>query len=502
MLTLDRLIQRAGALYHSRLAVVDGEVRLTYGEVADRARRLAAALDARGIKPGDRVALMARNSFRAMELHFACAIAGAVLLPLNIRLAKVELEFILREAGVRLLFCALPLETTVCESIVWDDGDPLLKGGFDEFLSASISVESPPKQINDIAQVFYTSGTTGAPKGVCLTHLNLMSSAIDAVIGLEMNERDAWLHASPMFHLVDAFAIWGATLVGAKHVITHFEPGLFGPLVAQEHVTKTSLPPTLLDKIVRESDVAEHNLGSLDRISYGGSPMQEAVYGRCVEVLGCKLLQAYGLTEGSGFVCHEMPGDNPTPAHLLNTVGRPTLHAELELVDDAGRSVESSQVGEICLRGDRVTRGYWENPAATAGAFVGGWYRTGDLGTRDENGRYRIVGRKKEMIISGGENVYPAEVINALLSHPGIEEAAVFGVPSERWGEEVCAVVYPLRGNVAALTPNDLVSHCRGLVGGYKVPKAIHISSEPLPKSGPGKIATSVVRARYVQGIN
>jgi long-chain acyl-CoA synthetase len=484
------------------LAVVDGEVRLTYGQLAERAHRLAAALQALGAGPGDRVALFARNSFRAMELHLACAIAGVILLPLNIRLAKAELEFILRESGTRLLFCALSLETSVCETMIWDDGDPVSKGVYEENLSSSSSFACPAQQPADIAQIFYTSGTTGAPKGVSLSHRNLVASAIDAVIGLEMCERDVWLHASPMFHLLDAFAIWGATLVGATHVIAHFEPKLFGPLVQRERVTKTSLPPTLLDKIVRESDVAAYDLRSLACISYGGSPMPEATYGRCFERLGCRLLQAYGLTEGSGFVCHETPRDNPDPALPMNTVGRPTVHAEIELLDDTGRPVERGQIGEICLRGDRVMREYWANPAATDSAFANGWYRSGDLGVQDAEGRYRVVGRKKEMIISGGENVYPAEVVNALLSHPKIEEAAVFGIPSQRWGEEVCAVVYPLRGDAAALTTDELLFHCRGLVGGYKVPKAIHISNEPLPKSGPGKIATSVVRTRYVQGTN
>jgi acyl-CoA synthetase (AMP-forming)/AMP-acid ligase II len=499
MFALHRILGRAATLYADRPAVVDGHVRLTYGAVAERVQRLAGMFAARGLKPGDRVALFGRNSFRSIEVHFACAHAGLILIPLNIRLARAEIEFILKETDARLLLRTLPLEVTVPQTLVWEDEDALSEGAYERAIAAAEPVPPCAVDVDDIAQIFYTSGTTGQPKGVCLTHRNLTASALDSIIGLEMNERDVWLHASPMFHLVDAFAIWGVSLVGGKHVVAHFEPETFGPLVERESITKTSLPPTLLDKIVRQSSVAEYDLRSLDRISYGGSPMQDAVYRRCVETLKCRLLQAYGLSEGSGFVCHQMPGDNPDLHTLVNTVGRPTVHVDVALFDGADGQVADGEVGELCLRGARIMREYWKNPAATQAAFRAGWYRSGDLGVRDATGQFRIVGRKKEMIISGGENVYPAEVVNALIAHPRVAEAAVFGVPSERWGEEVRAVIYPLDGDAGGLTAEALIVHCRELVGGYKVPKVIHISIEPLPKSGPGKIATATLRAHYLQ---
>ena len=227
--------------------------------------------------------------------------------------------------------------------------------------------------------------------------------------------------------------------------------------------------------------------------------MPEVVYRRCVETLGCRLLQAYGLSEGSGFVCHQMPDDNPDRHSLVNTVGRPTVHVDVTVLDGDGQQLADGEVGELCLRGARVMREYWNNPAATQAAFHAGWYRSGDLGVRDATGQFRIMGRKKEMVISGGENVYPAEVVNALIAHPAVAEAAVFGVPSERWGEEVHAVVYPLGASGNGLTAQALIAHCRQLIGGYKVPKIIHISADPLPKSGPGKIATATLRERYLQ---
>lgn len=499
MFALHRILERAATLYAYRLAVIEGDVRLTYGALAERVQRLAAALISRGLTRGDRVALYARNSFRYMEVHLACAHMGLILVPLNIRLAQREIEFILNETGARLLLQALPGDFGNIETLSWRDDSAIGEGDYEQAIARAQCIPACCVDIDDIAQIFYTSGTTGRSKGVCLTHRNLVASALDAIVGLELNGRDVWLHASPMFHLVDAFAIWGVSLVGGRHVTAHFDPESFGPLVERERVTKTSLPPTLLDKIVREAPVSRYDLRSLDRISYGGSPMQDAVYRRCFESLGCSFLQAYGLTEGSGFVCHQMPEDVPDPRLLINKVGRATVHADVAAFDDDGQRVGIGEVGEIWLRGPRVMREYWRNPEATRAAFEQGWYRSGDLGVCDPTGQFRIVGRKKEMIISGGENVYPAEVVNALSAHPRVAEAAVFGVPSERWGEEVCAVVYPTDGDANGLTAEALILHCRDYVGGYKVPKTINISSEPLPKNGPGKIATATLRAQHLQ---
>ena len=252
MFALHRIIDRAAALYTDRLAVVDGNVRLTYGVLAERVGRLAGVFTARGLKPGDRVALFGRNSFRSIEVHLACAHAGLILVPLNIRLARPEIEYILNETDTRLLLRTLPLDVAAPQTLAWDDEDAISEGAYEQALAMGRPVPPCPVDIDDIAQIFYTSGTTGQPKGVCLTHRNLVASALDSIIGLEMNERDVWLHASPMFHLVDAFAIWGVSLVGGRHVVAHFEPETFGPLVERERITKTSLPPTLLDKIVRE----------------------------------------------------------------------------------------------------------------------------------------------------------------------------------------------------------------------------------------------------------
>jgi len=495
MLQLNDILDRAERLHGDQVAFSTQGLHLTYSELVGRARRLAATLRANHVAPGDRVAILARNSFRYLEVNFACVLAGAVLVPLNVRLAKPEIADIVSRTECRLAFCAQPFHVENVPLIAWDDSC----GPGEESAYEALIVSGKPDERSvvhdptEIAQIFFTSGTTGLPKGVCLSHENLLASALDSVETLGFSQEDAWLHAAPMFHLVDAFAIWGITLAGGRHVTAHFEPEMFGQLVQEERITKTSLPPTLLDWISRTQPRSRFDLSSLVLISYGGSPMQEAVYRRCREALRCLILQAYGLTEGSGFVCHETIADNPDPDSAINTVGRPTRRAQVALHQDDGRATPQGEMGEVVIRGPRVFRAYWRDAATTRDAFAGSWYRTGDLAVMDGNGGYRIVGRKKEMIITGGENVYPGEVINALLAHPAIAEAAVFGLPSERWGEEVHAVVY-IAPNCSVPASEDLVRHCRNLIGGYKSPKRIEISEVPLPKTGAGKIATALIR--------
>lgn len=496
MLLLNDILDQADTLHGNKIAVSTHGRQLTYSELLRRSRQLATVLRESHVLPGDRIAILARNSFRYLEVNFACVLVGAILVPLNVRLAKPEINAIISRTECSIAFCADPFHIDDVPTITWDD----TQGPGEACTYETVLGRAQPDQLRrrvdpgEVAQIFFTSGTTGLPKGVCLSHENLLASALDSVETLELTQEDAWLHAAPMFHLVDAFAIWGMTLAGGRHVTAHFEPELFGPLVQETGITKTSLPPTLLDWISRTRPRLRYDLSSLVMISYGGSPMQEAVYRRCREALQCRILQAYGLTEGSGFVCHETMTDNPNPDSVINSVGRQTRRVSVTLRGDNAQPPPIGEVGEVMISGARVFKAYWRDPATTRGAFDGTWYRTGDLAVMDPQGRYRIVGRKKEMIITGGENVYPGEVINALLAHPAIAEAAVFGVPSERWGEEVQAVVYLAPECTAIPVPEELAAHCRQLIGGYKAPKRIEISQAPLPKTGAGKIATGLIR--------
>lgn len=496
MLLLNDILEQADTLHGNKIAVSTHGRQLTYSELVHRSRQLAAVLRESHVLPGDRVAILARNSFRYLEVNFACVLVGAILVPLNVRLAKPEIDAIVSRTDCVIGFCAEPFNIDNVRIVTWDDArGPGEACAYEKLLERTqLDLFRHRADPSEVAQIFFTSGTTGLPKGVCLSHANLLASALDSVETLELVQEDAWLHAAPMFHLVDAFAIWGMTLAGGRHVTAHFEPDLFGPLVQETAITKTSLPPTLLDWISRTRPRLRYDLSSLAMISYGGSPMQEAVYLRCREALQCRILQAYGLTEGSGFVCHETMADNPNPDSVINSVGRQTRRVSVTLRADDGRPTPTGEVGEVMISGARVFKAYWRDPDTTRDAFDGPWYRTGDLAVRDPEGRYRIVGRKKEMIITGGENVYPVEVINALLAHPAIAEAAVFGVPSERWGEEVQAVVYLAPECAVIPVPEELAAHCRDLIGGYKAPKRIEISQVPLPKTGAGKIATGQIR--------
>lgn len=497
MLQLADILARAAWLYGDRVAVRQGRHVLSYRQLGERVVRMAGALRASGLQPGERVAILARNSFRNLETHLACAHAGLVLVPLNTRLAPTETERILSLTRTRLLFKALPLANLSIPTIEWeDDAAPGTDNAYEAWIARGRSGDATPRAKSDIAQIYFTSGTTGEPKGACLTEQNLITSALDAILTLGLSAQSVWFHAPPMFHLVDAFAVWALTLVGGCHVTEHFDPAVFCEVVQQARVTVASLPPTLLDMIVRQPDFARFDLGSLDRISYGGAPMPEPVYLRCAAAFPCPLVQSYGTTETSGTVCQEMPAD-VIGQPWRNSIGQPLPHIKIRVVDDTGAEVEPGQVGELAIGGDRVMAGYWQNESATRDAFRDGFYLTGDLGACEESGRFTIFGRKKEMIISGGENVYPAEVEKALLSHAQVTEAAVFSVPHPFWGEEVRAVVF-IEGTPEP-SPEQLIAHCRSLIGGYKVPKLIEVRHEPLPKVGPGKIAKTVVRARHLE---
>jgi long-chain acyl-CoA synthetase len=491
MFHLSRVLMRAASLFADRIAVEDGAVTLTYGALAARVAALAGGLAQRGVKAGDRVALLDRNSFRTMELHFACAALGVVLVPLNVRLARLEIGRVLAATEPVLVFAPASFAASIeggFSMVSWDDADPLhAPSAYESLLAEPAPLRELAAPASDLAQIFYTSGTNGEPKGVCLTHGNLVASALDSIVALEFNADDVWLHVAPMFHLVDAFAIWAITLVGARHVVRHFVAATFADEIAAFGVTKTSMPPTLIALAAEQAEDGDPRFASLERVSYGGSPMPEAVHHRASRVMGAAFVQAYGITETSGLVTQQLPGDYP-----INSAGGPVVSIDLRIVGEAGEDVAQGTVGEILVAGPRVMTGYWRNPEATRAAISDGWYRTGDLGRRDAAGHLSIFGRKKDMIISGGENVYPNEVENALALHPAVLEVAVFGIPSVRWGEEVRAAIVFRDGSSAV--PDELIAFCRERIGGYKIPKSFEFRSEPLPKTGPGKVAKNILR--------
>ncbi len=518
MKDLWSILARAEALWPNKEAVVDGELRLTYREVAARARALAAYLQSRGLAPGDRVAILEVNSHAYLEAYFAAAAAGAVLVPLNYRLSADELTFILRDAGARWLlarvgFASLARRAAAgadVEGLIWiGEGQAEERGelgcgelGYEAAIQAGGAAPLLPASSGgeQTAQLYYTSGTTGRPKGVILTQSNVSLHALGTIAELGLAESDVWGHIAPMFHLADAWATFAVTLVGGRHVMLpsfNVEPVLAA--IEAEGITLSNLIPTMLNLMLKHPRVGRYCVDSLRMLLSGGAPIAPELVRRIVEVFGCEYVQTYGMTETSPYLTLSLLKEHlralPPPQQLAyrSKTGRPFITVELKVVDAQGRTVrpDGEQVGEILARGPTVTPGYWNLPELTREAFRDGWLCTGDLATVDEEGYLDIVDRRKDMIISGGENIYSIEVENALYQHAAVLEAAVYGLPDETWGEVVHAAVV-LRQDRSA-SEEALIAHCKGLLASFKAPRGISFLAE-LPKTGSGKICKQALR--------
>lgn len=515
-MSLAQILPRAAALWPERTAVVCSSRSMTYQEFAQRVARLASALSSLGCKPGDRIAVLHRNCHRFLEMYFAAAHLGAVLVPLNHRLTATDLAFALDDTSSRLLVAddgwaelageAIDRAQTEC-SLVWSrqkNGGPLPAGGVDledMIKSQPESVlPSPDVDDHDPSAIYYTSGTTGHQKGVVLTHRNVSSHALATIAELQLNDRDRWAHVAPMFHLADAWATWAITWVGGRHVLVdRFEPTSVFRLFAEQKITVTNLIPTMLNDLVNHPQAGLVELPAFRLVMSGGAPISPQLVRRIVETFGCEYVQTYGLTETSPYLTFSLLSDDlrrKEPEEQMRyraMTGRPALGVELRVVDEHGFDVpcDGSAVGEILARGDRVTPGYWQQPEATAEAFTDDWFRTGDLATIEARGYLNIVDRKKDVILTGGETVFSSEVENALYEHPAVLETAIVGVPDERLGELVTAVVV-LREN-EAIKAEELIEHCRNHLAHYKCPRKV-VFVDQLPRTGTGKISKKIIR--------
>lgn len=459
---------------------------------------LASALRAAGIGRGDAVVILERNTPEFMVWTFAAAGVGAMLVPVNLRLAPAEVAGIVRDAAPALIVLAEEFEPLLAElddgvprALLHAEGAPL---GLALRPSASGDAFLPaPVEPADVAHLYYTSGTTGAPKGVPLTHRNVVSHALAATSELDLASDDVWGHFAPMFHLADAWAVLAVTAVGGVHAfLPAFEERAALALMEDAGVTVTNLVPVMLQRMLKVAPEAGFDGGSLRLVLSGGAPIAPATVRAVLDTFRCEYVQTYGLTETSPYLTlstleprHRALPEEQQLARRART-GRPFETVELRVVDEDGRDVprDDRAVGEIIARGSSVTPGYRGRPEETAAAFRDGWFHTGDLATIDAEGWVNIVDRKKDVIVTGGENVYSIEVENALYEHPAVLECAAYGAPSERWGEEVRAAVV-LRGEAS---PDELVEHVRGRIAAYKVPRRLTIRPE-LPKTGSGKIA-------------
>jgi long-chain acyl-CoA synthetase len=507
LLSISHVLSRARAMYSDRLAVWDGDNRLSYQQLGQRVDALAGALHALGLRKGDRIAVIDVNSQRYLECYYAAAQTGIVLLPMNSRLAPAEIAYILNDAGAKLVFAsasfwpaveaARPNLDTVDTFVSY--GTERVPAGaqeYEAFIANAVPLTGiAPADPDDICNIYYTSGTTGEPKGVCLTYRNMTASMLDSAVGLGLGYDDIWMHAAPMFHLVDAWAVWTMPLLGATQVPMAFDPVRFLTLVQNNRITAAALPPTLINMLCQHPRVKDFDLGSLRFIMFGGSPAPLEVLQLAAQSIPVQYIHAYGITETSGILTLQRPEDTLTKA---GSAGKTVAHVEAAVIDDDGSPLPNGSVGEVVVRGERVMREYWNKPKATSDAIRNGWYHTGDMGFFDQDQNLYIVDRKKDMIITGGENVYSVEVENVLAMHPAVMEVAVIGVPSEQWGEAVKALVVLRPGSSA--TEQDLIAFCRQKIAAYKTPKSIDFQAEPLPKTSTGKLSKRLLRDRFWLG--
>ena len=438
---------------HDTMTICGERVR-TFGEVADRVARLAGAFQSLGAREGDRIAILSLNSDRYSEYLLAAPWAGAVVNPINIRWSSAEIAYSLRDSDTRILLiddAFLPLLPELRSqfsdlAVVIHCGDGVTPEGtlgYEELVRTADPVPDAHRSGSDLAGVFYTGGTSGHPKGVMLTHDNLMTSALGSLAsGFFLTSGGPLLHAAPMFHLAD-LAIWLAQVIrGGTHVfIPAFRADWLLEAAQRHRVSDLLLVPTMVQMLVDHPSLPDYDTSSLQAVMYGGSPISAALLERAAERLPtASFVQAYGMTEVSPVATLLSPQDHHDPV-LRRSGGRAAPHSEVRIVGDDDAELARGEVGEIVVRGGHVMAGYWGKPEETAAALRDGWMHTGDVGYMDDRGYVFVVDRLKDMIVSGGENVYSVEVENALARHPAVATCAVIGVPDERWGERVHAVV-------------------------------------------------------------
>jgi acyl-CoA synthetase (AMP-forming)/AMP-acid ligase II len=479
---------RASRYYPARKALAPEGARLSFSELENRVKAIAAALSAHGFNAGDRLALLLPNSPEYIELVYACSWLGVIAVPLNTRLSLAEIDRVLADAAPHGLVRHSSLPTPTVR-ISWQrviDQDPW-----------QIRNDPPPNVVYDpeaILALIYTSGTTGRPKGVMVTHANILADIHNFNYWMRYTEGGVYLHAAPIFHIADFPAMFAAPAFAACQLtIPKFSPQSFCETVERERVSHTVLVPTMINLLTQFPDARKYDLSSLEVLAYGGSPMAPELIQRTRELLPyLKLVQVYGLSE-TGFLTG-LQDQEHTHDRLLSC-GRPSPGVDLQVTDESGEQVEAGKPGELVARGANIMRGYWNNPADTALAFRDGSFRTGDIGYQDSDGYFYILDRLKDMIVTGGENVYSGEVEAVIYAHSAVREAAVFGIPDPKWGELVMACVVPKPE--IALTVDDLVAHCRQSLATYKVPRRVEFLDTELPKSGSGKILKRVLRDRF-----
>lgn len=525
--TLDQILRHHASHSPDRIAMEAGDQSWTYGALRDEAARVAQALVSDGIEPQDRIAVLDRNVPEFFGLLFGAAMVDAVTLAVNWRLAPREMEYILNDAEARVLCVGeefvghlAQMDLKTVKRIVVNPARGSGRSGEDAGAAAAASEHvayadwiaeqpavDPERPCRPDATCFqlYTSGTTGLPKGVELSHENLLCAMENGARAWSIDEDSVSLVAMPLFHIAGSGWAMAGFCQGARNVLVHeLDPAEVLRLIERHRVTNALFVPAVLQILSGFPGIDQVDLGSFRSIVYGASPISVEVLVRSMQVFGCDFVQVYGLTETTGAIT-DLPAEDHDPggprAHLLRAAGRPWGDVRIRIVDaETMKDLPEGAVGEIWCHTRQNMKGYWRNPEATAEAYPEGrdengvgWLRTGDAGYM-RDGHLFIHDRVKDMIVSGAENIYPAEVENVLMAHPGVADVAVIGVPSERWGESVKAIVVDEEG--APASEADLIAWCRERLAHYKCPRSVD-RIEALPRNPSGKILKTTLREPY-----
>lgn len=511
MISMPGMIERAARLNPDGVSTRYRDREYRWMETQQRVARLGAALAGIGLAEADRVAILSLNSDRYYEAVFAIPWAGCCIVPLNTRWALAENEYAVTDSGASVLFfddafteqaeqllAAIP---SLERAIFMGDGEvPAWADSYEQLIVDNAPVAASARGWHDMAGIFYTGGTTGFPKGVMQSHRALWASAIGALPEFRMARESVYLHAAPMFHMADFCGSMGTILrCGSNVILQSFEAGAVLQAIAQEQISHALLVPSMIKMVLNHPAVAEADVSSLQCVVYGASPMPSATLEKFMQQWpSVGLVQVYGQTELAPIATALSMEDHRAGSEKLRSAGRPTASSEIRIVDEQGEDCPQGTSGEIAVRGPHTMLGYWNKPAETAKALRDGWVFTGDAGYFDGDGYLYIVDRVKDMVVTGGENVFTTEVENAVISHPAVQDVAVIGVPHEEWGEAVHAIVILHTGQ--SVTAEAIIAHCREQIAGYKLPKGFTFREEPLPLSGAGKVLKTELRKPYWEG--